>query len=46
MEDESGHEASDLRFVISVHNLAQLEAALRNLRRTPSVLKAQRAKIT
>lgn len=46
MEDESGHEASDLRFIISVHNLAQLEVALRNLRRTTSVLKAQRAKIT
>ena len=46
MEDESAHEASDLRFVISVLNLAQLEVALRNLRRTPSVLKAQRAKIT
>ncbi len=46
MEDESANEASDLRFVISVHNLAQLETALRNLRRTPSVLKAQRAKIT
>jgi guanosine-3',5'-bis(diphosphate) 3'-pyrophosphohydrolase len=46
MEDESANEASDLRFVISVHNVAQLEAALRNLRRTPSVLKAQRTKIT
>lgn len=46
MEDESTQEASDLRFVISVHNLAQLEVALRNLRRIPSVLKAQRAKIT
>lgn len=46
MEDESTHEATDLRFVISVQNLAQLDAALRNLRRTPSVLKAQRAKIS
>ncbi len=46
MEVESAHEASDLRFVISVLNLVQLEVALRNLRRTPSVLKAQRAKIT
>jgi guanosine-3',5'-bis(diphosphate) 3'-pyrophosphohydrolase len=45
MEDESAHEASDLRFVISVHNVAQLEVALRNLRRTPAVLKAQRARI-
>jgi GTP pyrophosphokinase len=46
MDEESAQNATDLRFVISVRNLAQLEVALRNLRRTPSVLKAQRAKIT
>lgn len=46
MDEESAQNATDLRFVISVRNLAQLDVALRNLRRTPSVLKAQRAKIT
>ena len=44
MEDEVAQEATDLRFVIAVRDLIQLETALRNLRRTPSVLKAQRAK--
>ena len=44
MEDEVAQEATDLRFVIAVRDLTQLETALRNLRRTPSVLKAQRAK--
>ena len=45
MDEESAQNAMDLRFVVSVRNLAQLDIALRNLRRTPSVLKAQRAKI-
>jgi guanosine-3',5'-bis(diphosphate) 3'-pyrophosphohydrolase len=44
MEDEVAQEATDLRFVIAVRDITQLETALRNLRRTPSVLKAQRAK--
>lgn len=44
MEDEVAQEATDLRFVIAVRDLTQLETALRNLRRTPSVLKAQRSK--
>jgi guanosine-3',5'-bis(diphosphate) 3'-pyrophosphohydrolase len=44
MEDEVAQGATDLRFVIAIRDLAQLETALRNLRRTPSVLKAQRAK--
>ena len=46
MEDEAAQDATDLRFIIAVRDRNQLEAALRNLRRTPSVLKAQRAKIT
>ena len=45
MEDEAAQDATDLRFIIAVRDSNQLEIALRNLRRTPSVLKAQRAKI-
>lgn len=44
MEDETAQEATDLRFIIAVRDVNQLELALRNLRRTPSVLMAQRAK--
>jgi GTP pyrophosphokinase len=46
MEDETAQEATDLRFVIAVRDVNQLELALRNLRRTPSVMLAQRAKKT
>jgi GTP pyrophosphokinase len=46
MEDEAAQDATDLRFIIAVRDRNQLEIALRNLRRTPSVLKAQRVKIT
>jgi GTP pyrophosphokinase len=46
MEDEMAQEATDLRFVIAVRDTNQLDTALRNLRRTPSVLSAQRAKKT
>jgi GTP pyrophosphokinase len=46
MEDETAQEATDLRFIIAVRDVNQLELALRNLRRTPSVLRAQRAKKT
>ncbi len=46
MEDETAQEATDLRFIIAVRDTNQLDIALRNLRRTPSVLKAQRAKKT
>ncbi len=45
MADEAAQDATDLRFVIAVRNSQQLDTALHNLRRTPSVLKAQRAKI-
>lgn len=44
MEDEAAQDAAELRFIIAVRDLTQLDTALRNLRRTPSVLKAQRAK--
>ena len=43
MEDESVQDAANLRFVIAVRDLNHLDIALRNLRRTPSVLKAERA---
>ena len=46
MENEAAQDATDLRFIIAVRDSTQLETALHNLRRTPSVLKAQRAKMT
>ena len=43
MADEvSVQEATDLRFVIAVRDATHLEAVVRNLRRVPSVLQAQR----
>jgi len=45
MEDEAAQDATDLRFVIAVRDTKQLETALGNLRRTQSVIKAQRAKV-
>jgi GTP pyrophosphokinase len=44
MGQEAAQETTDPRFVISVRDRAHLEAALRNLRRTPSVLHAERNK--
>ena len=41
MNDASPHGVMDLRFVISVHDLGQLEAVFKNLRRTASVLQVQ-----
>jgi GTP pyrophosphokinase len=46
MGEEAGNDAPDLRFVVAVRDRNHLDTALRNLRRTPSVLKAQRARIT
>jgi GTP diphosphokinase / guanosine-3',5'-bis(diphosphate) 3'-diphosphatase len=43
MGQDSAQDASDLRFVIAVRDLAHLEIVLRNLRRTTSVLRAQRS---
>ncbi len=42
MGQEGDQDASDLRFVIAVRDRPHLELALRNLRRTASVLKVQR----
>jgi len=41
---DSTHGVMDLRFVISIHDLSQLEAVFKNLRRSPAVLKVQRSK--
>ncbi len=46
MEDEAAQDATDLRFIVAVRDAKQLELALHNLRRTQSVLKAQRAKLS
>ncbi|QHI97824.1 RelA/SpoT family protein [Xylophilus rhododendri] len=42
MGDEAGLDTADLRFVIEVRDKAHLDAALRNLARTPSVLRTRR----
>jgi guanosine-3',5'-bis(diphosphate) 3'-pyrophosphohydrolase len=42
MGDESAQATTDLRFIVAVHDLAQLEAVLRSVRRTPSVVRAIR----
>ncbi|MET4575114.1 RelA/SpoT family protein [Ottowia thiooxydans] len=42
MADEAAQDAIDLRFVITVRDKAHLDAVLRNLRRTHSVLRASR----
>jgi GTP pyrophosphokinase len=46
MDEDATQDATDLRFVIAVRDLAQLDKALHNLRRTPSVLMAKRAKVS
>ena len=43
MSDEIAQDATDLRFVIAVRDRAHLDSVLRNLKRTPSVLKVVRA---
>ena len=44
MGQEAAQDATDLRFVVAVRDTAHMEAALRNLRRTASVLRAERNK--
>ncbi|MCM2295553.1 bifunctional (p)ppGpp synthetase/guanosine-3',5'-bis(diphosphate) 3'-pyrophosphohydrolase [Rhodoferax sp.] len=44
MADESPQGAIDMKFIITVRDIHQLDNALRNLRHTPMVLKAQRSK--
>ena len=41
---EEAQDAADLRFVIAVRDKAHLDAVLRNLKRTPSVMRAQRVR--
>lgn len=43
MGEEQGQETADLRFVVAVRDTAHLDAVLRSLKRTGSVLRAQRA---
>ncbi len=43
MSDEIAQDATDLRFVIAVRDRTHLESVLRNLKRTPSVLRVVRA---
>ncbi|MFD0669328.1 RelA/SpoT family protein [Ramlibacter sp. MAHUQ-53] len=44
MDDERAQDAADLRFLISVRDRQHLEAAMRILKRTPAVLRAQRVR--
>ena len=44
MGDEPAQSATDIRFTIAVRDRLHLATVLRNLKRTPSVLKAQRLK--
>ncbi|TWO72476.1 bifunctional (p)ppGpp synthetase/guanosine-3',5'-bis(diphosphate) 3'-pyrophosphohydrolase [Caenimonas sedimenti] len=44
MDDERAQDATDLRFVIAVRDRPHLESVLRNLKRTSSVMNAQRIK--
>jgi len=46
MTNESAHGVMDLRFVIAVRDVSQLETVFKNLRRTTAVLKVQRSKNT
>jgi len=43
MGEEAAQDAMDMRFVIAVRDRIHLDAVLRNLKRTPSVLRATRA---
>ncbi len=43
MDEQTAMDTIDLRFIIAVRDLQHLETALRNLRRTPDVLRAVRA---
>jgi len=42
MEDERSHDATDLRFVVAVRDRAHLDSVMRNLKRTPLVMRVQR----
>jgi GTP pyrophosphokinase len=42
MGNETAQDAAALRFVLSVRDLQHLDTVLRQLRRTPAVIKAER----
>lgn len=42
MDDETAMDTVDLRFIVLAHDQAHLENALKNLRRTQAVLRAER----
>ncbi len=44
MSDERGQDAADLRFVIAVRDRSHLDAVIRTLKRTPSVMRVQRVR--
>ena len=44
MGDEEAQDATDLRFVVAVRDKAHLDAVLAKLKRTPSVMRAQRVR--
>jgi GTP pyrophosphokinase len=44
MGQEAAQEATELRFIVAVRDRTHLAKALRNLRRTPSVLRVERIK--
>ncbi|MBX3655205.1 MAG: bifunctional (p)ppGpp synthetase/guanosine-3',5'-bis(diphosphate) 3'-pyrophosphohydrolase [Ramlibacter sp.] len=44
MGEDAAQDATDLRFVIAVRDRTHLSAVLRNLKRTPSVLRARRTR--
>jgi GTP pyrophosphokinase len=43
MGHDGPNEAADLRFVVAVRDTTHLDIAMRNLRRTTSVLRAERS---
>jgi GTP pyrophosphokinase len=44
MQPESAQDTTELRFTIAVEDRAHLAAVMRSLKRTPSVLRVQRAR--
>jgi GTP diphosphokinase / guanosine-3',5'-bis(diphosphate) 3'-diphosphatase len=42
MGDDKSQDATDLRFVVAVRDRTHLDAAMRALKRTPSVMRVQR----
>jgi len=44
MDDEKNQDATDLRFLVAVRDKSHLEAAIRTLKRTPSVMTVKRVR--